>query len=198
MRRPVAAAVAALLVVFMSLALVGCGGGAEETATTDAAAPAAAPPPAAPVAGSVVVSTTPSEVVFVPFPVAKNNPKNVQSRLDESRPMIVFFYDGSQKVSADIRKQIDAALSSSDDAADLVAFDLGEYTDVIENGAINVDAESLKDDPEAQAAVDLAVRLNIKMTPSLVISDDQNYVIFRTIGFIDSALLSRQLERVSQ
>lgn len=198
MRRPVVATVAVLVALTSMSLLAGCGGGAEEQTQNADPAPATGGVVTSPPATATAAATGTVDMVFEPFPADEDDPKKVTENLEADQPMLLFFYDSSERLSKDMRKQIDAAIEDSAESVDLIAYDLGEYTDVLEGGTINVDAESLKADPEAMAAVQLATRLGVTQAHTIVISDSQDYVIYRHRGFVDSALLGRQLSRVEQ
>lgn len=187
MRKVVIVAVA----VVLALGLAGCGGGTEETAVPiDASAPAAG----AETSASAETSDTASEgEVFYPFPVTEETPASIKSALDNGEPMILLFFDADQKVTDDVRKQINTAAKEAE--IDLYTFNMGEYATVDAEGMIEVDEEALKADPAGQALVATARELGVAFVPFTVIVDYQGQVVFKQAGFIDAGLLERQVTR---
>jgi len=93
----------------------------QDTAGTEVAAPAA---PAAPAAEAVPVDNSPTEtVVYEPFPRTDQTPQAIVERLDAKQPMLIFFYDSTQKDSNDQRAAIDAVLDEYRGAIDLVSYE---------------------------------------------------------------------------
>lgn len=187
MRRVLIVAVA----VVVALGLAGCGGGSPEPS-----APAEAPvvDPGAAANASVQASDTASQgEVFYPFPITETTPASIRGGIDAGEPMILLFADSGQKVTDDVRKQVNAVVAETD--VGLYTFDLGQYASVDSEGQIELDSEALKNDPAGQALVATARDLGIAFVPYTVIVDYQGQVVFKHAGFIDSALLERQVAR---
>lgn len=187
MRRVVIVAVAIVLAV----GLVGCGGGSSEP-TTPTDVPVV--DPSAEASASAETSDTVSEgEVFYPFPITETTPASIRGGIDEGEPMILLFVDTGQKVTDDVRKQVNAVVKETD--IGLYTFNMGEYATVGSDGQIELDTESLKEDSAGQAIVATARDLGIAFVPFTVIVDYQGQVVFKQAGFIDSALLERQVMR---
>lgn len=176
-------------IVFLALALVlaGCGGGAEETTTTeDTAQTQSTAVPAAPTAAAAApVDKSPTEtVVYEPFPRDAQTPAAVTERLDAKQPMIVFFYDSTQKDTNDQRDAINAVLEEYRGAIDLVSFDVSTYVKTLPDGSVTIDP-AFASDPAAQQAAALASDLEVTYTPFIVLTDADGYTVARYRGFID-------------
>lgn len=189
-----------LFVVLLAFSVVGCGGGKEE-ATTDTSNATAAPPA---VPGAVPVSSVKSMPLsseswegFEPFPTGTFVPKEVQKRLDEKRPMILFFVDGAQQETDDLRTEVDQVLKKYSGMIDLIVYDIGKYTSVNSMGAIGVDESTLTSDKAAAAVPALATELKVGSAPTVVVVDDQAHMIFRHAGLFESEMLDRQVARTT-
>lgn len=188
-----------LFVVLLAFSVAGCGGGGEEAATEAPAATAA--PPVVP--GAVPVSavkelplSSESWEGFEPFPKG-TFPKEVQKRLDEKRPMILLFVDGSQQETDDLRTEVDQVLKRYSGMIDLVVYDIGKFTSVNSMGVVAVDESTLTTDKAAAAVPALASALKVGSAPTVVVVDDQAHVIFRHNGLFESELLDRQVARTT-
>ncbi len=196
MRRLVVALIAALTV----LSLAGCGGGGEAPppeAATPAPAPVTAAAPAAEIPNPLDDRSSLSTETWVPFSVEGTLPVAVQQRLDEKQAMILFFYNGAQAQTDDLREQVDTAVEDNAGQIDLLAYDLGKATSIDKNGVVVVDETQLAAGSPAAEAARLARQVGVKQTPYLMIIDDQGYLIFWNIGYIDSDLLTRQIQRAA-
>lgn len=195
--------VAAMLVAFVALTLVGCGGGGEEEAAdtgTEAAAPAPAPAPApvtAEGASPVADRSDLSAEVFEPFPNDDSVPSAIKERLDNNQAMLLFFYNSEQDVTNDVRKEIDKVAEDNNGLIDLLTYNVGKNTKVDSEGNVVVDPE-LTNDENAQEAVKFAHQIGVDHLPYVVVVDEQGYEIFYSRGFIDEELLGRQVERAAQ
>ena len=191
--------VAALVVAVLAVTLTACGGGpAEETPTTDVNG--AAPPPAAVEEPDVDLSPT-EEQVFEAFPVDSELgvPSAIQSRLDAGQPMILVFYDDSQKTTDDQEQIILGITETYRGLIDVVSFNLGSYVTQDTGGAITVQADLASDETAAQLMrlID-ADHLDIRFTPFLLIVDDQGYITWRHRGISDDKTLEREVLRVTE
>ncbi len=194
--------VAVLVVALLAFSLAGCGGGGEETPPAEQA-PAETPaaPPAStgqPVENPIADRSAVESPTFEPFPTGEVVPSTIASRVAEGQPMLLMFVDGSQKDTDELRGQVDAAIKKNQGVVDLVTYDLGKYAAVDASGNVVVSASSLTKDEDAKQAVLLAHELGVNFTPYILIVDDQGYIIFRNRGYIDSALLDRQLLRTAE
>jgi len=177
--------------VLLAVGLVGCGGGSSETSQ-----PTDVPvvDPSAESSASAETSDTVSEgEVFYPFPVSDTTPASIRSGIESGDPMILLFVDTDQKVTDDVKKQINAVVKDND--IDLYTFNVGEYATVDAEGRVEVDNEALKADPAGQALVATARELGIAFVPFTVVVDYQGQVVFKHVGFIDAGLLERQVMR---
>jgi len=198
MRRFVAVLVVALLALSV-VGLVGCGGGAEEPpAETAAPAPAPAPAPT-PAADEAVIADRSAEetAVFEPFPKGDGFPESLVKAVDSKQPTLILFVDGAQKDTNDIKSEVNTVATDNQGLIDLFTYDLGKYASIKPDGTIVVDDAALQDDATASGAVELANALGVNFTPFVVITDDQGFVIYKHSGFIDSELLDRQVQRVT-
>jgi hypothetical protein len=192
--------VAVLVVALLALTLVACGGGAsEEPATTPDTGDAAPPPPAV---EEVAVDLSPAEdQVFEPLPVDSELgvPTAIQSRLDAGQPMIVIFYDDSQKTTDDQEQIVRSVTDTYRGLIDVVSFNLGAYVTQDAEGTITVQ-EGLSDDETAAQVMRLidADHLDVRFTPFLVVVDDQGYVTWRARGISDDKNLEREVLRVTE
>src|SRR5665648_146654 len=162
--------VAALVVALIALTLAGCGGTAE-TATQQPTVPTQ-PAPAA-VQSEPLVDRSPVEVgPPEPFPAMETTPPPaiVQQKLDAKRPMLLFFYDSAQEITASERVEVDSVLRQYRGLIDLVTFDVT---------AGNAAAPS----DDAQAAATFAGQLGIKSTPYIVIVNDDASITWRWLGY---------------
>lgn len=191
-----------LFVALLAFALVGCGGGEEPAAET----PATTPPPAAPSAAvsaadleNITLSSESQEfsVPQFPFPEGEFVNADIQKRLDEKRPMIIFFIDAEQQETDDLRKEVDQVMKKNAGMIDLIIYDLGKYTSVGGVGNISVDESTLTSDKAAARVYTLADKLGVTSAPAVVVVDDQGFVIWRHRGLFESALLDRQVVRTT-
>jgi len=194
--------VAAVSVALLAFVLVGCGGGGEETATeapAETAAPAPAPAPTDGESTQVMADRSDASAeVYEPMPSGEGVPASVIERLDNGQAMVLFFYNSAQDVTDDVRKQVDIVADDNTGLVDLISYDLGKYTKVDSSGAVKVNEEALANDPKGQEAVQFARQLGVDHVPYLVVVDEAGYEIFWSRGFIDSELLDRQVQRVSE
>lgn len=203
--------VAVALVLALGLAallLVGCGGStAEEPTTTDttAQAPAtpAAPANAAAAVAPVVDRSPAEEVVYEPFPTDPQvTPEPVLQLLQAKQPMIVYFYDATQKMSNDEKEGVDGKggldviMSDYRGAIDLVSFDVGKFVKTGSTGKITVDP-AFSDSASGQQTAALAAELGVDFTPYLVIVDGDGYIIARFRGWEDTENIEREVLRAT-
>lgn len=206
MRRLVAVMVASALVV----SLAGCGGGGEEPAAEQGGevavqtqAPAAPPAPTGAAADAADTENTLSpgeEQVFEPFPVDDElTPDVVRQRLESGQPMLLFFYDGAQKATDDQQAAIDETLADYRGLIDLVSFDTARYVSTDDSGTISV-KPGMEDDETAQQVARLlgAEALGVKFTPYIVFVNDRGYITYRIRGYVDSALIEREVLRATE
>lgn len=179
--------VVALVVALLALTLVGCGGGGEEAATTEEPATGTTPPPAvAPAAAATTDdrSANDSDILPAPFPsfTTTATPAVLQEKLSAGRPMLIFFYDDAQLVTATLRPEVEAVMSEYRGLIDFVTFSVG--------GAST--------DPNTLAAVTYAKELSASSTPYIIIVDGGGYITYRVKGYVDRGILFREVEQASR
>lgn len=195
--------VAALLVALMLFTLVGCGGGEEEATEEVATQTESAAAPAAP-SGTEEEETpdyTPlEEQVFEPFPTDEDVlTTEIAERLKAQRPMIVFFYDEAQQTADDQRAEIDAVLEDYRGLIELVAYDVGSYIDISDEGEISV-LPGMQEDETANKVGRLfsSDYLDITFTPYTVFVNSDGYITYRYRGVVDRDLLEREVLRATE
>lgn len=184
--------VAVLVVAAIALTLTGCGGGEEKPSATTTAQPAATPPPPPKSDEDVVIDRTPLvEVKFEPFPDSKSSreatglPAAIMERLESDQPMLLFFFDADQKTADDQRAEIDALLKEYRGTIDLLAYDVGQTI-----------GDGQHDDADTQA-ISLARALTVDFTPYIVLVDEQGLITWRHRGYVDRAVIERELLRAT-
>ncbi|MBN2404617.1 MAG: hypothetical protein JXE06_03465 [Coriobacteriia bacterium] len=177
----------ALIVLSMAFALVGCGGTDEtaETAETDEAAPV------------VAATTDPVEEVVdrslletgypAQFPEVTNTemPSAIQEKLDDGRPMAIFFYDDTEVVTKDQRTELDAALTEYRGLIDLVTYNLAS-------------AAGSTPSEDVQVAALLAADLGVSGTPYIIMVDGNGFVTWRFKGYVDRDVIGREVLRATE
>ena len=190
---------AVLIVALLALTLVACGGGAAEEPPVTPDEGAAAPPPP-PVDEAVDLSPL-EEQVYEPFPVDSELgvPDAILSRLEAGQPMIIVFYDDSQKTTDDQEDIIRSVTETYRGLIDVVSFNLGAYVTQDAQGTITVQP-GLSDDETAKQVTRMidADHLDIRFTPFVLIVDDQGYVTWRHRGISDDKTLEREVLRVTE
>lgn len=202
--------VAVALVLALGLAtflLVGCGGSnAEDQTTTDTTAQAPATPAAPANAAAVepAVDRSPAEeVTYEPFPTDPQiTPEPVLQLLQAKQPMVVYFYDTTQKTSNDAKAGVDGKggldqiMSDYRGAIDLVSFDVGKFMKTSSTGKITVDP-TFADSASGQQTASLAAELGVDFTPYIVIVDGDGYITARFRGWDDIENIEREVLRAT-
>ncbi|PKQ16165.1 MAG: hypothetical protein CVT67_06095 [Actinobacteria bacterium HGW-Actinobacteria-7] len=190
--------VVAFVVAGLAFSLVGCGGGGDAPAAeTPAVVPDAFAPSGAP-AEPVPDYSAEETATFELFPMGEDVPKTVSDRLAEKQPMALLFVDSAQKDSDDLTAEVKAVVEENKGLIDLLVYDVGKYSGVDKDGRITIDEQQLNEDPKAQESVVLARALGVNFSPYVIIVDDQGYIIYRHSGYVDSGLLERQVQRVTE
>lgn len=96
-------------------------------------------------------------------------PSNLRSSLEDSRPILVFFYDGSA-VSQEDKQIIDALLAENIGLVDSHFYDI-----------------------ESTGTVDLAGLLGVSEVPAVVLIDRSGEVSYLRSGLVDQEFLSREI-----
>ncbi|MDZ4655535.1 MAG: hypothetical protein U1F44_06635 [Coriobacteriia bacterium] len=178
--------VVALVVLSMAFVVVGCGGGEADPEADAAGDVAVVPAPVtvepAPVDRSPVEAGYPA---LFPAITSTEIPSAIQQKLDDGRPMAVFFYDGTQVVTKDQRVELDAALAEYRGLIDLVTFNL---------------ASTAGSPPgeDAQVAAVIASDLGISGTPYIMLVDGNGFVTWRYKGYIDREVIGREVLRATE
>jgi len=192
--------------VVMVLSLVGCGGG-DDTATEEVAvqtqgtavpSPAGAAP--AESAGPTNTLSPQEKQVFEPFPTDEEVlTAEVKQRLEAKRPMLLYFYDATQKTTNDQRAEIDTVLAEYRGLIDLVSYDVSKYVSTDASGVVTP-KPGMEDDITAQQVATLlgSDYLDVTFTPYIVFVDRQGYITWRVRGWVDSALLEPQVLRATE
>jgi thioredoxin-related protein len=94
--------------------------------------------------------------------------------------------------------EVKAVVEENKGLIDLLVYDVGKYSGVDKDGRITIDEQQLNEDPKAQESVVLARALGVNFSPYVIIVDDQGYIIYRHSGYVDSGLLERQVQRVTE
>jgi thioredoxin-related protein len=184
--------VTALIIVMVALALAACG---SATPGTGAAGTPAAATPVAPVAAPAA-ATAPSDILspkqtVTPgemFPTdAATVPSAVASVMSAKKPMLVYFYDPTTWVSHDQRTSINATMKKYHGSINLVALD---YTPGLD-AATTLEAETGKVEL-------LAAALKVNTTPYMLFVDQYGRITYRFAGWVDTALLNREVLRLIQ
>ena len=194
--------VVAMILIALALTLVACGGGGDEPAEDEAAVPAAAPPP---VTAEEDPDARPDyspleEEVFEPFPTnTEVTPEAILDRIEDEQPMMIYFYDSAQSLTADQTEEVDAVMTDYRGLIDLISFDLGKFTTSDEEGQITVDPEMAKDETALQVSRLIGEQfLDIRYTPFFVFVNSDGYTIYRIRGPVDRTLLEAQVLRATE
>jgi hypothetical protein len=182
-------------------ALVACSGGADTTATTTPTTGAGTAVPVAP-AGGTVVSTGAKGDVYSPtqtvdpnnnrFPIDKTIvPSAIIEDLTGGKPMLIFYYDPTTKVSSDERREIDAAIKKYRGTIELIALDYTAGLTASTDGSATLD-------PETQKIELLSAALKVNTTPFIVLVDGAGRITYKFAGYVDRTLLSREVLRATQ
>jgi PBP1b-binding outer membrane lipoprotein LpoB len=193
--------VVAIAVVALVLVLAGCSGGSSSSSApaSSSAAPVAVGVPAA-VLPDIVNRSANNTDTFVPFPTGDAVPPELKQKiLVDKQPTIIYFYDSTQKVSAEVRNIIDAVRNQNRGMVDLVAYDIGKYVTANPDGTMVVDP-ALATDPNAKAAVIFArdPSIAVPFTPFIVLTDGQGMIIYKHHGLVDQAFLEREVLRATR
>jgi thioredoxin-like negative regulator of GroEL len=134
---------------------------------------------------SPTVAVTPGEM----FPTDESAvPSAILANLQAKKPMLVYFYDPSAKVSADQRKEIDKALKGYTGTIQLVTFD---YT-------IGLSGTASSSSPDVEKSELLAGALKVNTTPYVILVDGAGRITYRFAGFVDRGLLEREVLRATE
>lgn len=202
--------VVVIVAVLMVFGLVGCGGGGDEAAApegevavqTQGAATVPAPTGATLTASEASSNTlSPQEAQkFEAFPTDEEAlPDVIAQRLESERPMLVLFYDATQKTTDDQRVAVDSVMAEYRGLIDLVSFDVSKYVTTDASGVVTP-KDAITDDPTARAVATLmgGDHLNVKFTPYIVFVDKQGYITYRVRGYVDSAFIEREVLRATE
>jgi hypothetical protein len=180
-------AAAALALVLIAVSLAACGGDTAAVNATSSTAPPAAAPPGTPPVVVPADPLSPTETVSnEPFPTAVDGvPTVILDLLGSKQPILLFFYDSTQLITAEQRAEVDVVIKRYRGLITLVAYDIR---------AESASADTSRD-PEVEKALDLAGTLGVKHTPYVLIVDRYGRVTGRFAGYVDRALIEREVLR---
>jgi hypothetical protein len=194
--------VTALIIATVALVLAACGS-APTTSTSDTPAvipvtqPANAgntgqsgtPGPGAAASGDIYSPTQtviPTQMLSIDAAIV---PASVLANVAAKKPMLIFWYDPTTKVTTDQVKEITAALKKYTGMIDLVSLD---YTVGIASGAASSTIDAATQKVELFAA-----SLGINTTPYTVFTDQYGRITYRFAGIVDKGLLTREVLRAT-
>jgi hypothetical protein len=198
--------VVALFTLALVLIVAGCGGGGDTAETPSATTPAAPAAEGATGGSSTTVLPDPSDksavesATFVAFPTSEDIPPDLMYKVTvEKQPTLVYFFDSTQHASKEVRTAIDEVRADNRGLVDLVAYDVGRYLRVNQDGSVEVDS-SFAQDASAKSAIQLARNpvIDVSFTPFIVLTDAQGYIIYKHRGLIDRKLLEREVLRAAR
>jgi hypothetical protein len=137
---------------------------------------------------------------FKPFPAGTDIPAALAQMVTvDKQPTIIFFYDPTQNTSKEVRAIIDTVRNANRGMVELVTYDVGKYVKTSADGAITVDP-ALSETTATKQAVLLARNpdIDVTLTPFIVITDGQGYIIYKHRGLIDKAFLEREVRRAAR
>jgi hypothetical protein len=187
--------VVALVVLSFALVTAGCGGG--EPASVEGVVVAEGTASAEP---TVVVdpSAPAPAVTFEEFPADVELTEGLASDIADKQPTVIFFYDGSQKLTNEVRAAVDSAMKANRGLATLHAFDVGKYSSVNSSGTVVLDQSDFEASGTAGIAAKLARALRVGTAPYILMTDDQGMIVFRHQGPVDAAFLEMHMGRLSE
>ena len=190
--------VTALVLVMVAGTLAACSSPAATTDTSGSTAGTPAPVVAAPPAAASSTATgndilSPTEVVSEGemFPTDPTSvPKAVLDNLSASKPMLVYFYDPTTKVSGDQRKQIDSAIKKYRGTIELMTFN---YTVGLATPSAGTTLPA-----EVNKAELMTGLLKVHTTPYIIFVDRYGRITYRFAGYVDHKLLEREVLRATE
>jgi hypothetical protein len=194
--------VAALILAAVVVSLAGCSSSSPPVPAPVPVTPSpAANPSAVGADGKPLTPTTVSETNKLSPPEGGANalfpstpsrvPTVVVDHIAAKQPMIVLFYDPGQSSSKAQRTEIDAAIGQYRGLIDLVAFDVtGALPDPVTKKA--------NTDKAVTDVANLVQDLKIGFTPYVVLVDKRGVMTGRYRGFVDRAMLQREILKATQ
>jgi hypothetical protein len=190
--------VAALVLATVAVSLAACTGAS--TGTSGASVPAngisnaalatATPGPVAAPSGDTLSPKESAEPVQQ-FPTDPTGvPQAVLDKLNAKRPMLLFFYDPTSKVTNDSRAEIDAVMKKYRGTIDLVTFN---YTAGIPSSSTQTSISA-----EVAKAELMTSTLKVKTTPYVLFVDRYGRITYRFAGFVDRGYLEREVLRATE
>ncbi len=178
---------AALLLAAIAVALTACGGGGEATTDQPVSGAVAPPPAVATPAGDI---HSPTETAGnEQFPTTPDSvPQAVLSRLSAKQPMLIYFFDSSQVITRDQRREVDWVAREYRGLIDLMAYD--------EDLALR--SREVSSSVELQKAMTMAGLVGVKHAPYLLFVDRAGRITGRFAGFTDRTLLEREVLRATE
>ncbi len=185
--------VIALILVMVAASLVACAGSTPPV-ETGTPVPAAGTPAPAGVAESGangdILSPLPGGAGAA-FPTdAASIPKLVVDNLTAKKPMMIYWYDPTAKVTKDQRAEIDSVMGTYGGDITLFAFD---YTSGIPVGSTTTSLPAEIDKAERMTGL-----LDVSTTPYIVFVNSAGTITYRFSGFADRGLIKYQVEKAIQ
>lgn len=185
--------VTALVLVMVAGMFVACSS-PDASTTTGTPVPAAGVPAPAPTSAAAqgdILSPLPASVPIKKFPIDPASvPTLVLENLTARKPMLVFWFDPTTKVSADQRVEINAVIRKYVGHIDFFSFD---YTTGIPAGSAEMTLPIEIDKAERMTGL-----LDVNTTPYIVFVDASGQITHRFAGFVDRGLIEREVMRVTQ
>ncbi len=209
MRRLVAALIAAMLVAG-AVTLTGCGGGEEESPppppgetspgsdASESGDQESAPASAVEATGAASTADTkaPLDLTGIRFPDDPDKvPEEILVRLDADQPMLVYFYSTDELVEDDLSSEVESVVAEYRGAIDRIEFELSEDSMFTGGGESAVPID--EDTPMGRMYL-LADTLNIRETPVILIVDQDGVITYSNLGYVDSAILEREVLDVTR
>ncbi len=209
MRRLVVALIAAVFVVG-AVTVAGCGGGEEESPPSP---PGETSPgsdasgsddrqstPAGAVEATGAASTAdtkaPLDLAGIRFPDDPEKvPEEILVRLDAGQPMLVYFYSTDELVEDDLSSEVESVVAEYRGAIDRIEFELSEDSMFTGGGESAVPID--EDTPMGRMYL-LADTLDIRETPVILIVDQDGVITYSNLGYVDSAILEREVLGVTR
>jgi hypothetical protein len=186
--------VAALVMTVAAVSLAACTAAPTTTGTSTSTTPAAAAPVvASPVAAPSGDTLSPkqSATPVMQFPTDPTIvPKAVLSKLSAKQPMMVYFYDPSERAASETRVEIDTVAKKYRGMISLVTFNF--------TAGVPETSSQATIPPEIAKAELMTAALNVKTTPYVLFVDRYGRITYRFAGYVDRGLLEREALRATQ
>jgi thioredoxin-related protein len=188
--------VTALVLVMMAVALAACSSSTSTESTTSTTTATVATSGSSVTAATTATGTdvlSPTQVVASGemFPTdSASVPQAILDNIAAGKPMLVFFYDPTTKVTTDERKAVNATIKKYRGQIELMAFD---YTRGLDSDSSDTTLSANVSKIEL-----LANLLKINTTPYIVFVDAYGRITYRFAGYTDHVLLEREALRATE